>query len=692
MVTSTTSTTNANTNLASAGSSLVSKLGNGSGVDSSSLINQLVEISQSAQATRLTSKKTDLETQISDFGLMRSAISKLNTAVTALGNPDTFNAKAVSIPDTSLLTINKIDAKAVAGDYRIKVESVAQAQSLSSGVFATSNAAIGKGTVTLRLGSWNAALDTFTADTTKTGATITIDDTNNTLEGLRDAINKANVGVQASIVNDGSGYKLLLTGPSGEKNEMELTVAEDGSSPGLSAFNFNETNQGFTQEQEGLDAQVRVNGLLLNRESNHLTDVIPGLEFDIFNSSATEQVTINISQDKSTAEQVIRDFVSAYNTFLSDTDKLMGKDADTGEYGSLHQDPLAKSLVSAVRSALATPITGSSSAFNTLGTLGIRTQLDGTLQIVEDSTNTSFTAAINNHFDEVRDFFAPKYGSDNAKITVKTFGAASKAGSYAVNITTQAAKGYLNGGALSGVSFPLDTTGKDYSFKIKINDVESNTVTIPAGKVYNTADEMAADIQSLVNLDTNIKAAKGSVSVTYNSTDNRFEFVSNDYGSNSKVAISEVGVDLGDLGLSVATGVTGVDVAGTIDGVAGFGYGNVLLPKLGSAAEGLQMIVDPGASSGTITFSRGFSSQVVTLLDSYTKSSGLIKGRETTINKDITQVKEDQTTLQRRTDAYRSRLQAQFLAMENIVRSLNATSNSLDNIMKVLPFTASSGN
>ncbi len=145
-----------------------------------------------------------------------------------------------------------------------------------------------------------------------------------------------------------------------------------------------------------------------------------------------------------------------------------------------------------------------------------------------------------------------------------------------------------------------------------------------------------------------------------------------------------------ELGLSVATGTSGVDVAGTVGGVTAFGYGNVLLPAIGSKAEGLSMHISPGATSGNITFSKGFATSFNELLDNYTKSSGLIKNRETNINKDLEKVKEDEKVLDRRTESYKARLQAQFAAMEAIVRSLKSIGTSLDGILDRLPFTAKS--
>lgn len=681
-VKSTTSTT------ASAGSTIVSKLSSGSGIDSAALVNQLADVSKAAQAARLTTRKTTLETQISDYGLMRSSIAKLDTAAKALNNPDTFNAKSVSIPDTSVLGITKLEAKAATGDYKIKVESIAQSQSLSSGNFTSVDTAIGKGTLTIRLGEWNEPPTAFTVDSTKTGGTITIDDSNNSLTGLKDAINAANLGVQASIVGEGGVYKLLVTAPSGAKNEIEITATETPSALGLASFNFNDSSRVLTQEQAGLDAQIRVNGLLLTRSSNHITDVIDGLEFDLFNFSATETVTINITHDRAGAETAIRDFVTAYNTFLNETKKLVGFDEEKKQFGSLRQDPLSKSLMNSVRAMLGAPVTGLSSNFNTLGSMGIRTQLDGSLQIVEDGKPTDFANTLKNNFDAVRDFFVPKKSSDNAQISVRAHSAQSTPGTYVVNITTNAAKGFLNGGALDvGTTFPLNTAGKDYSFKIKVNGVESATILTPS-KTYNSAAEMAADLQSLINVDTNLKAANASVAVSYNSVDNRFEFTSNDFGGSSGVDITQVGADMDELGLSVATGTSGVDVAGTVDGVAAFGYGNVLLPAIGSKAEGLSMHISPGATTGNITFSKGFATSFNQLLDNYTKSSGLIKNRETNINKDLEKVKDDEKVLDRRTEAYRARLQAQFAAMEAIVRSLKSIGSSLDGIVDRLPFTA----
>lgn len=682
MVSSTSNTTSSN---ASTGSSIISALGIGSGIDINKLADQLTEASKSVQAEKLTSKKTLLETQISDFGLLRSSLSKLEAAAAALGSADTFNAKSLSIPDTNLIAITKLDAKAVAGSYQLKVEQVAQAQSLSSGTFSSTTAPIGKGTLVLRLGEWNSALDDFTVDSSKKGATITIDDSNNSLTGLRDAINKENIGVTASIVSDGGSYKLLLTSKSGAKNEIEITATEDAGSPGLASFNFNESSRSMVQEQEGLDAKVRINGLLVNRESNNITDVIDGLEFDIFGASLTETVSITVKEDKSTAETTIRDFVTAYNTFKTEVEKLIGFDTEAKEYGSLHRDPLAKNLLQGVRNVLSAGVPGLTSDFSSLSTIGIRTKIDGSLEIIENKTDTDFRAAIDKHFEAVRDIFVPKTSSTAPDIAVTKYSANSQPGTYDVVITQQPSKGKLEADPVA--SFPIDTTGKDYSFTFSLDGTSSSSISLPAGKTYATGQELASEIQSLINLDSKFKDARTSVGVTFDG--NKLVFQSDAYGAASKVGFSAVGADMADLGISVATGTSGTDVAGTVDGVAAFGFGNVLLPGIGSKAEGLSMTIQPGATGGKITFTRGFAGTLTSLVNEYLKSSGVIKEREATIDKDIKKVGTDEEALTRRSDAYRARLMAQFTAMESIVRSLNSTGSFLDGLVDRLPFTSS---
>jgi len=666
---------------------IVNQLGGGSGIDTRSLVEELVKLERAPTENRLNRREERLEAQISDLGQLRSTIDELQAAVEPLANKDVFNAKSVAVPETNLLAINQIQPDAIAGDFRVRVDQVAQSQSLSSAGFDSLDAPVGQGSLTLRLGSFDDALANFTPDPDAEGATIEIDESNNSLTGLRDAINNAGIGVQASIVGEEGNFQLLVTGPPGATSDVEITATEDAAQPGLNDFNFNETTQNLTQLQEGLDAIVQVNGLQVTRSSNNLTDVIQGVDIDLFNADPSEIINISISDDKSVAEQSIRDFVEAFNNFVEQAQELTSFNREDGTEGSLRNDPTVRNLLSSVRGALSGAVPGIEGDFNVLASVGIRTNRDGTLQIVEDG-NTGLRNAIDNNFEQLRELFVPTTDSSSARIEPTGFSSRTQPGSYQVEITQQAAKGVFNANPVT-VGFPLDTTGQDFSFQIEVDGNTSATIAIPEGRVFNSGAELADELQSLINLDTNIRDGNAKVNVSFDTDTNSLSFESNRFGAASQVNFTSASADMADLGVTAGTGTPGVDVAGTVDGEEGFGLGNVLLPALGTPAEGLSMTIKPGATSGEVSFSRGFGARLTNLLNSFTRNSGFIDQRENNIDRDLRDIDDQRRDLDRRIDSFRARQEAQFRVMEEIVRSLNSTGDFLEGLADRLPFTAS---
>lgn len=666
-------------------SNIINQVGGGSGVDTNSLVDQLVELERAPDEQRLDQRQEKLEAQISGMGQLRNAVAEFDGTLSALANPDTFDTKEASISDTGLMDVKELSPDAVPGDYRMVIEQVARSQSLSSGSYESLDSEVGEGELTLRFGDWANDLSSFTADPDAEGATIELDESNNTLGGLRDAINDADIGVQASIVGEEGNYQLLVTGPTGASNEIELTATE-GATPGLANFNFNETEQNFTEQQKGQDALVRVNGLQVSRESNTIDDVIGGMEFDIYNSDPNEEISIGISEDRSQAEQAIRDFVDGYNNFYEEMQFLLDREEGEDGQGSLRNDPLAGNMLRSVRGMLGGAVPGIEEGFNSLANMGIRTKLDGTLEIIEDEGPTDFRTAMDENFDQVRDMFVPNLSSDSSRIQADAYGSRTQPGSYDVNVTQEASKGFYEGAAPTA-GFPLDTTGKDYSFTIAVDGNESDPITLPDGTVYDTEEELAEELQSLINLDSNIKDGNAEVNVTYEN--GAFRIESDRYGEDSEVAITSVGADTAELGISEGEGTVGQNAEGTIGGEEAFGYGNVLRGATGSDTEGLSLSLSPGATNATVGFSRGFGASMTQILNNYVNDSGLIADREERLEGDLDEVAEDRVELERRSQAFRERQEAQFRAMEEIVRGLNSTGSLLDDIGERLPFTSS---
>lgn len=675
---------------------IIQSLGAGSGIDSRALVTQLTEIERSAPQTRIDTKTELRETQISDFGKIKSALATFQTSIKALTEREGLFSKGASFTESDALVPTDLGTDIKAGTYKFEVTSLAQSQSLASVEFGSEDEAVGEGVLTFDFGQW--AGSSFAQDADATSVDITIDSSNNSLKGMRDAINDADMGVTASIINNGSGYVLLMTAESGGNNQLQITAAEAGGTPtngddnGLSRFAYTSellsdpsvTPTRLTQQQAGTDAALIVNGLPVTRSSNSVNDVVEGLTLDLLKESPGEIITVTVSDDVDFAKQTTRDFVDAYNALLEELEPVIGFDTENDQYGSLANDSLAKSVVSQMRGMFASSVTGlsESSTFAALTNLGIRTELDGTLSIEDDE----FNAAFDDNLEAVQQLLAPHSQSSDAGITINSFGKQTQTGEFDVTINQTPQKGAFTGGDTGGIN--LDTTGKTYGLNITLNGVESDFITIPTDVVYSSTEELASAIQSAINSDDKLKASNASVSVSY--VDDKFVMTSSKYGAASNVNVSSVTGDLTtDLMIAAGNGTAGKDVSGSINGVAAFGLGQVLLPKLGEPAEGLSLVVSESASSSTINFSRGVGGQLEELIGTFLQSNGLIDQREDNLGRDIDTLDSEQERLDRRMITYEDRLMQQFIAMENILNGLNSSGSFLDNLFKSLPFTSS---
>jgi len=685
---------------------IIQSLGAGSGIDTNSLVTQLTAIEKAAPQARIDNKRDLAQTQISDFGLLSSALSTLKDAASVLTEPEGLFSKSASFTESDALVPTSLATDVKAGTYAFTVNQTAQSQALAFEGFSDPSDAVGEGTVTLNFGAWARDVDGdinggFTQDNASESTAITIDSTNNSLQGLRDAINEADVGVTASIVFDGSDYHLTVLAESGEQNQLEIVVEESGGSPSntdgsdLSRFAFSAAVTGFenSETQGGRDAQLTINGLVVNRSSNTITDVVEGITLDILKAtSAGETVTVTVTDDKAFAEQNVRGFVDAYNAFLEAVDPIFGTnevendDGDTETVvGSLANDGLAKSALTQIRGLIASSIPGlSDSNLTSLTNIGIRTELDGSLSINEKDFNAAFT----DNFEDVQKLLAPYTSSSSDEVIINSFSDNTKSGEYNIVITQAPAKGVYDGDPVTGISFPLDTTGKTYTFEINVDGTSSELLTIPAD-TYTSESQLAAALQTLINTDTQLSGAGAEVTVGFNSSSGGFDIVSSQYGGTSNVSISAASADsLADLGFTIKDGTPGSTTAGTIDGESGFGSANVLLPKLGDPGEGLAMIIGENATSATVNFSRGFAGELENLIDSFLSASGPISQRQETLSVSIESLDDDQEKLDRRISSYEERLIQQYIAMERILSSLSSSGSFLDSLIDTLPFTA----
>ncbi len=193
----------------------VSSTGIGSGLDVNGLVGQLVAAERSTEDKRLTRVDTKLTTELTAVSQLKGSLSAFQQSLAALKSADKLAARTAQVDDEKVFTAS-VTSSASQGSYDIEVEQLAKAAQLASKPFVGgASSTVGTGTLTLSLGSANLSVN--------------IDSNNNTLAGIRDAINKAsgNPGIRATIVNAVDGAHLVLSGSkTGATNT--LTVTQQG--------------------------------------------------------------------------------------------------------------------------------------------------------------------------------------------------------------------------------------------------------------------------------------------------------------------------------------------------------------------------------------------------------------------------------------------------------------------------------
>lgn len=193
----------------------ISSLGVGSGLDLSGLLNQL-DTAERLKLQPLAQQKAVNQSKISAYARLQGALGSLQAATTKLNDAKTFQGQTSKISGSGVAVATSADA--VPGSYQVKVTQLAQAQSVATSGVASKTAALGEGTLSIKVGSGDPL-------------EVTLDSSNNTLEGIRDAINAKKGGVTASIVNDGTAtpYRLVLSSDkTGTASTMTIDFDDGG--------------------------------------------------------------------------------------------------------------------------------------------------------------------------------------------------------------------------------------------------------------------------------------------------------------------------------------------------------------------------------------------------------------------------------------------------------------------------------
>ena len=367
----------------------------GSVINVSQLVSELVTATQQPQETLISNQTQAVTAQISAVGTLKSALSTFQSSLAALDTPSAFGTQAASSSDPTAFTATA-GSDATLGSYSVSVTQLAQAQQLVSSAFTGgSSATVGTGTLQLSLGG--------------TSFTVTINDTDNTVAGIAGAINSAtgNPGIEASVVTGTDGAHLVLTSTlTGASNTIQ--VAETDTGGGLSQVTYGTGNTGNYTEPTGStpqDAEFSVAGVPYTSASNTVTDALSGITLNLVGTT-TSPATLNVATDTSSTETNVATFVAAYNTMQQALASLGSYDSTTSTAGPLMGNPLLLGIQNELQSALYSIVNTGSTSYNSLASVGITTNSDGSLSLNQDT----LAAALSSNFSAVSSLFSGTSG------------------------------------------------------------------------------------------------------------------------------------------------------------------------------------------------------------------------------------------------------------------------------------------
>ena len=354
----------------------ISSTGIGSGLDVKSIVSQLVAIERQPLVP-LKTAATKIQSQVSTYGTLKSQVTALGDAAAVLAGAGGWGAQKATSSNSAAVAVTA-GTTAASSALTVSVQQLAQAQAVTSVGVKAGDPALAAGQLSIQLGTWPA-----TGSIPPDGTAFTVDvSATDSISTIAAAINAANKGVTATVLNDGINDRLVVRSSStGAANGFEITATGNTE---LAAFGF--TKSAATEPsassmymgQGALDANLEVNGVKMSSATNNMSNVIPGVSLQLLQTT-TAGVDIAVTQDKDAVQKNIQGFVDAYNALNQTISDATKYNATTKTGGALQGDATTLGLQGALRSMFGSSSTGSS--FTSLSQAGIERQTDGSLKI-----------------------------------------------------------------------------------------------------------------------------------------------------------------------------------------------------------------------------------------------------------------------------------------------------------------------
>jgi flagellar hook-associated protein 2 len=378
-----------------------------SGMDTDAIVKELMNIERKP-LNRLEGDKQWMSGRLKALSTFDEKLGTFLSKIENLDSAEDIRAKKAELSREDYFSAS-VDSSAAAGSYQVEVVALARVEKEVTQGYADKTAA--------EFGTGNLMISVDGQDPVG----IAIDDTNNSLEGIRDAINAADAGVAATILNDGTDapYRLVLTG-------ADTAAGFHMDASNLSGGTY--ANPVFTETQTAQQAHVRIDNIDVYSETNTISDAIEGVSLDLLEAEAGIATTLEVSPDKSTVKSMIADFVSGYNSVVSFVTSQSKTETSSG--GVLGGDA-GMNVVKRNLQNLLTTVVDNSGKFQALSELGLQTQRDGTLNL----DTAKLEDVLENDLDSVEKLLVGQDGGG---------GVASQFQNYLEDVT-DTTDGFLNG-------------------------------------------------------------------------------------------------------------------------------------------------------------------------------------------------------------------------------------------------------
>ena len=301
---------------------MISSSGIASGIDTNSLVKQLISIERQP-ITQLQTKQSTIRSQVSELGKFASQLGELEDLIEELGSSSALLANSVTSSDEEVIMASA-DGDATSGRWEVEVSKLARKERNSSTSFTDSTSEVREGTLTLEVWGEDAVEVEIAA-----GAT---------LEQVRDAINASGAQVDASILNTGSGSQLQLTSKKsgnhptatagGEDSELIDAAALGAGYDPDAAVVLTESytggggqELGLVQTQQAQNAEFSIDGVQMVAASNSITSALDGITLEL-EAETTEPIEIEVAADTEQVAENVQGLLDKYNQLQGTLDRL----------------------------------------------------------------------------------------------------------------------------------------------------------------------------------------------------------------------------------------------------------------------------------------------------------------------------------------------------------------------------------